>query len=204
MEINEAVNILTKFILNPSNQCIRKRTNIIKEKGKPWVENALQINIKIRNNLFRDAKLLKTKDSWSRWKEQRNLVTSMNRKFKNKHITRQVNRLLENKQNPKKYHQILKNGRMGTHTSLIPPIIDVNNELHDNNTNKANLLNDFFACRSEEISPEKDISLSLPDKEIPNLEEFTFTEAEVLNQLKVLKVNKASGPGIISNKILKK
>ena len=203
MEINEAVNALTNFILSASNQCIPKCVIVIKEKDKPWVRKALKINIKVRNKLFRKAKVLNTEDSWSRWKVQRNLVTSMNRKLKNRHITHQVSRLLEHKQNPKKYHQILKRMLGRGHVPLIPSLVDVNNKLIENNTDKANLINDFFASQSEEILPENDISLRLPDKEIPSIEGFSITEDEVFSQLKALKVNKAIGPDIIPNKILK-
>ena len=86
---------------------------------------------------------------------------------------------------------------------LLPPLLDENNKLHVENAEKANLFNDFFASQSTDISSENDISPSLPDAEIPTLNEIVITEDEVFKQLKALKINKSSGPDGIPNKILK-
>ena len=202
-ELGEAVNALTKFILDASNQCIPKRDICIKGEDKPWVRKALKIQIRKRNKLFQKAKTFINEASWKRWKEQRNLVTAMNRKLKNSHITHQVKKLLENKQNPRQYHQILK-GMIGRKRKFfIPPLIDENNEQHEDNMDKANLLNDFFANQSRLDMPKHAISPALPDRGMPTLQTITITDNEVFNQLKALKINKSTGSDGIPNKILK-
>ena len=75
--------------------------------------------------------------------------------------------------------------------------------MHVENAEKANLFNDFFANQSTDISSENDIAPSLPDAEIPTLNEIEITEDEVFKQLKALKINKSSGTDGIPNKIVK-
>ena len=107
-DLDEAVNALTQFILDASNQCIPKRNISVRSNDKPWVRKALKYEIDKRNKLFRRAKFLNTEEEWNHWKEQRNFVTCMNRRLKGKHINQQVKKLLEHKHNPYRYHQILK------------------------------------------------------------------------------------------------
>ena len=85
---------------------------------------------------------------------------------------------------------------------LFPPLVDVNDILHHNDEDKANLLNDFFASQSNYGLTDHS-SLCLPDRDIPVLKDFTITEDEVFNQLKSLNVNKDCGPDGIPNKIFK-
>ena len=202
MEIDDAITALTEFILDASSQCIPKRNITVKEKDKPWVSNVLKREIRKRNKLFQKARVSKEEEDWKKWRLQRNLVTCMNRKYKEKQYTHQVKRLSESKLNPYKYHQILK-GMIGRKRSLpLPPLIDQNDQIHQTDVDKANLLNDYFASQSKETLTER-IPLCSPDRDIPVLREIIITEEEVFNQLKVLNVNKATGPDGIPNKILK-
>ena len=181
MEIDDAVHALTEFILEASSQCIPKRSIHVNGKDKPWVRKAPKIEIRKRNKLFRIAKATNSEDDWGHWKKQRNLATLMNCNLKNKYIIHKVERLLENKQNTRKYHQILK-GLMGRERILtMPPLIDANNKLYEDNIDKANLLNDFFARQSNDTLSKQNILPSLPDREIPNLQDITITEDEVFN-----------------------
>ena len=94
---------------------------------KPWVRKTLSNQIGKINQLFRRARNLNSEEAWNCWKEQRNLMTSMNRKLKTNNIINQVKKLIENKQNPKQYHQILT-GMVGRKRKLfLPPLIDENN-----------------------------------------------------------------------------
>ena len=113
MEVDEAVIALTEFILDASNRCIPKRSISVKGENKPWVRKTLRNQIRKRNKLFQRARDLNSEEAWNCWKEQRNLVTNMNRKLKTSHIMHQVKKLIENKQNPKQYHHGTSYGRNG-------------------------------------------------------------------------------------------
>ena len=58
-------------------KCIRNRDN-----QKPWVNADLKRHIRKRERLFKNAKQTNTEYSWSRWRHQRNVVTTTNRRLK--------------------------------------------------------------------------------------------------------------------------
>ena len=90
------------------------------------------------------------------------------------------------------------------HFSSIPPLIAVNGGVHENDTDKANLLNDFFASQSQDIMSGQEVPSCVgPERDVPSLTELSITEDEVFRQLKVLNVSKACGPDGVPNKILK-
>ena len=90
MDLDEAVESLTNFILDAASQSIPKINIRSNRKDKLWVGNKLFHESKKRNKLFKTAKLSNDENDWKMWKNQRNLVASMNRRFKNKYVMRQV------------------------------------------------------------------------------------------------------------------
>ena len=189
MEIDEAVKFLTKLILDAASRCIPKRNIYVHEKDKPWVNAALKSKIKQRNKLFAIAKNSK--------------VIAMNRRLKRKYLNNQIKKLVESKQNPRKYHQIIRKMIGRNYSSSFPPLITTNGEIIENNEDKTNLLNDYFASQSKCLSPELEVPLCVLNDDIPTLEEIAITEDEVFIELKNLNVNKACGSDGIPNKILK-
>ena len=57
-----------------------------------------------------------------RWRCQRNVVTSLNRKLKNENLKEKINALLDSKKSPYKYHQIIKSITGFKRSSTIPPL----------------------------------------------------------------------------------
>ena len=85
--------------------------------------------------------------------------------------------------------------------SSIPPLI-VNGNIYSDNTDKANMLNDYFT----EYSSLDDRNANLPaDLNIPgfSLNSISITAKEVESVLKALQSGKASGPDVLTNRILK-
>ena len=60
----------------------------------------LKQNIRKRDRLFKIAKQTQTTFNWDRWRYQRNLVTSLNRRLKDEHLQNQINKLVTQKFKP--------------------------------------------------------------------------------------------------------
>ena len=87
--------------------------------------------------------------------------------------------------------------------SSIPPL-EVNNDIYTDESDKANLLNNFF--QSQTVLNEQNATLpNLPDNTFSNLhlDNIIFSQLEVESVLKTLVTGKASGPNGLSNRILR-
>ena len=203
-DIHIATEKFTHTILTAAAEAIPIKTIHIRPTNKPWITADLKRNIRRRDRLFTRAKQRQTARDWDKWKQQRNFVTDLNRRLRNAHLKMQVNKLLGSKLNPHKYHQTLKNIMGRTKNQTIPPLETVDGETVTDNTQKANILNDFFVSQTQLHTD----ALSLPEetpniRQIPFLEDIKVTEAEVLKLLNNLDVNKSTGSDNLPTKIIK-
>ena len=106
-DVDDATEAFTDTLRDAANRCIPTK-RVRTRHDKLWVTAGLRRQIRKRNRLFKLARTRQTSCDWARWRTQRNLVTSMNRKLKNNHIQHKVNILLESRKDPYKYHSILK------------------------------------------------------------------------------------------------
>ena len=106
-DLDEAVDLLPSAILHTAENFIPTKTIKLRN-DKPWLSAELRREMRKRDRLFRQARRLNSDQAWSRWRNQRNLVTSLNRKLKNEHLRHNIDVLIENKKSPYKYHKILK------------------------------------------------------------------------------------------------
>ena len=176
-----------------------------KRNDKSWITADLKRNIRKRDRLFKLSKETQTHANWARWRYQRNLVSSMNRRLKNEHIHKQVEQLLGQKQNPHKYHKTLRDITGRARKDTIPPLLGHDGDVVTDDVGKAALLIDHFAAQS---------TLHIPDThvpphnianaaQIPTLEQITTNEHEVLQILNSLDANKSTGPDGLPVKFLK-
>ena len=184
---------------------IPKRRVTFKSDKKIWVTAELRRNIRKHDRLFRLAKQSPTDSNWSRWRYQRNLVTSMNIRLKNAHIHSQVQKLLSHKRDPYKYHQTLRIMTGRCRDDAIPPLQDTDGHTTTDDFEKATLLNDHFAAQSTlHIPAHHKPPPSSPDRQpVPTLENITTDELEVLSILNSLDQNKSTGPDNLPIKLLK-
>ena len=203
-DIHIATEKFTHTILTAAAEAIPIKTIHIRPTNKPWITADLKRNIRRRDRLFTRAKQRQTDRDWDKWKQQRNFVTDLNRRLRNAHLKMQVNKLLGSKLNPHQYHQTLKNIMGRTKNQTIPPLETVDGETVTDNTQKANILNDFFVSQTQLHTD----ALSLPEetpniRQIPFLEDIKVTEVEVLKLLNNLDVNKSTGSDNLPTKIIK-
>ena len=65
-----------------------------KHNQKRWVNADLKRHIRKRERLFKIAKQTNTAYDWDRWRYQRNIVTSTNRRLKNEYMQIEVKKCL--------------------------------------------------------------------------------------------------------------
>ena len=75
---------------------------------KYWPTSELKRLIRKRDRLLKLAKQTQIEANWTRWRNQRNLVTALNRRLRNEYMRGEVYKLLSEKQNLHKYHMTLR------------------------------------------------------------------------------------------------
>ena len=176
----------------------------IRHRDKLWVTADLKRQIRRRDRLFKRAKNKQTEYDWKRWKDQRNLTTNLTKQLKKHYVESQVTTLLTNKQNPHKYHQTLRSITGKSQDKAIPPLETIDGETKTDDTDKASLLNKFFAEQSNIHVPENHPIQPIPQtRSIPTLNSIEVTSSEVLKALNSLDPNKSTGPDELPAKILK-
>ena len=84
----------------------------------------------------------------------------------------------------------------------IPVLVNDNNEVVNNDLDKAKLLNSLFSSQSIIDDSNKEVPELEVNRELI-LDQITITELDVIDILKTLDTSKASGPDLISPKMLK-
>ena len=202
-DIDTATQQFTNTILNAASEAIPTKTIHIRARDKPWMTNSLKQNIRKRDRLFKQAKRRQTTESWDEWRHQRNYVTSLNRHLRNRHIERETGNLLEHKHDPFNYHKTLRKIIGQQKQKSIPPLETTDGEMLTEESQKANLLNDYFASQTELTE-----TPTLPDTvpsggSVSTLNHIQVTEQEVLKLLNSLDIHKSTGPDLLPTKILK-
>ena len=206
--IHDATEQFTQTIWMAATDAIPMKIIKRRQDDKIWVTAELRMCMRKRDRLFRIAKQRQTTRDWSKWREQRNRTTTLNRQLKDAYIRRHIDKLLEYRQDPYRYHQTLKTLIGRRRHDVVPPLQNEDNEILTDNTQKADLMNNYFVLQTKTDTA----GLALPetndidqnyDEAPPGLEQIKITENQVLNILNTLDVNKSTGPDKLPTKILK-
>lgn len=206
-DVDEATEAFTETLLDTAYRCIPTKVIRVRQ-NKLWVTADLRRQIRKRDRLFRQARSRQTEYDWARWRTQRNLVTSINRKLKRKLIQEKVNILLSCRKDPFKYHSIIKSITGIKREITIPPLIDTDGTILNDNRMKAEALNSYFRAQTEiQITELQRDHLrdyeSIQPKTPFHLETIAFTTNEVLTAINGLDASKACGPDKLSSRLLK-
>ena len=203
-EINTATDLFISTLHNAARSSIPIKLIKVEQDQKVWINTELKRQIRKRDRLFKAAKQANTNDAWTRWRYQRNKVTTTNRSLKARYMKSQVEKLLSQSQDLHKYHQTLRNITGRSRDDIIPPIESPDGEIITDDLRKATLFNDHFATQSTLNVPDGKTPLLDPDvKPVPTLSDIKTTEQEVLHLLNTLNQNKSTGPDGIPVKFLK-
>ena len=205
-DLDEAIRLLTSTLLDAATKCIPTKVIRLKQ-DKPWVTSELRQAMRKRDRLFKIARRRLTEHDWSRWRAQRNIVTSLNRKLKQENLKRKVALLLENRQDPFKYHTILKNITGFRRNETIPPLVE-GDIISSDDASKAKAFNSYF-CAQTDINVTQTQGKHLAEyvlnhPEVPNrLNTIEITPNDVLHVINGLDASKACGPDKLPTKIIK-
>ena len=192
---------VTDTILNAASTFIPNKNVIVRQTDPPWLTSKIKKMMRKRKRLYDKYVQTKTDMNHTNYKTYRNKVTNEIRKSKKSVTDKISNKLLASNLQPKDYWRTLKQFIKPQQRSSIPPL-NADDVILDDDTDKANLLNDYF---TQQTSLD-DTHASLPATPLENtntLSSVILTQEEVHETLNTLNVGKAVGPDSISNRLLK-
>ena len=205
-DVDEATDLLSSAILHAAEKCIPIKTIKVRT-SKPWLSMELRREMRKRDRLFRFAKRNDNELAWTRWRDQRNLVTSLNRRLKNEHLKQKISILIENKKSPYKYHKILKSITGFKRNETLPPLL-IGGDIITDDAHKADAFNNYFSSQTD---------IQILDHHKKSVQEYrtnhtetphtfcytTITPQEVIKTISHMDASKACGPDRIPTKLIK-
>jgi hypothetical protein len=181
---------------------IRFRSN-----DAPWINDEIRLLIIEKNKIHKAAKRSNCPEDWARFRQARNKLTLKIRERKKDYIKELDTRACdENKFGTKEWWKLVNTflSKKGIEAGDIPPI-ELNNKVYYTNKDKADAFNNYFISQST-TSDENDIEIdqALIDNRPTSVLRTIFLDSnDVANAIRSLKSNKAVGPDLIHNCILK-
>lgn len=175
----------------------------IRPRDKPWMTYVVIKAIRKGNILFKHYCKAKTNSLWQRYKDQRNLATSLIRDAKNLYYQKLNTQLSDPCMGPKKWWSYVKSILSPHHRISIRAILE-NAAIVSDPQEKAKLFNEYFVSQAKV----NDLNHQLPPYPVTCFTDKIFsviqvTEQEVQNLLNKVDISKASGHDVIGNKIIK-
>lgn len=205
IDINDTCKKWSSLVLEVAKSVIPGKEVTVRSKDKSWYNNNLRKLLRIKDRSHKIAKSSNTPEDWAQFRYDRNRYFAAVKECKTNFEKTSYQKLIDHSsKNPKKWWKVLKEILGQCDNSEIPPI-HVNDEILVDTKEKANAFNEYFSS----VTEINDLNQVLPDNDpsiINNencLNQVTITEQDVLDQLKILDINKAYGPDSISPKILK-
>lgn len=193
---------ITSSIINAGKQAIPNKVVTIRPGESPWITSRIKKIIRKRKRTFRKFKKTKEIGLFEKYKHLRNTVVKEIRISKENYFDK-LEKLINNESSNSKIFwktskQLLN---LSKDSRNIPPLV-YNNEFAESDEQKATLLNNYFSSQSS-VNDENKI---LPPPELPDyglLSSIYISVLDVEDALKKLDVNKASGPDLLSPRLLK-
>ena len=174
---------------------------IVRQTDPPWFTSKIKKMMRKRKRLYDKFVQTKTDTNHTNYKTYRNKVTNEIRKSKKSVTDKISNKLLDSNLQPKDYWRTLKQFIKLQQRSSIPPL-NADDVILDDDTDKANLLNDYFTQQTS-LDDTHTSLLATPLENTNTLSSVIITQDEVHETLNSLNVGKAVGPDSISNRLLK-
>jgi hypothetical protein len=203
--IDEVLLRWTMAFLSLAREFIPNKTVTIRPKDVPWFSNEHRQLKKDKDRLHKIAKRSNLPVAWHNFRAARNKYVGKLREAENKY-KQELASTLQNpaNMNSKKWWQLTKKFMGKFSDSTMPPITDIENDVTIfDATAKAELFNRSFISYSKLDDSNAQIPNMVTKKTTSTLKEITITENEVLDILLSLNTSKASGPDMISTKMLK-
>ena len=198
--IDDQISQIMNNITQSAEQTIPNKTVVIRPRDLPWFHNEIRKSIRTRNRVHNIAKRVNTPHAWGRFREARNRVTSLIRIAKINYFKKPATNLHQGNLTPKQWWKVAKQFLKNNNDIEIPLLVQDNIQ-YSTPIEKATLLNSYF-CEQSNID---DSHASLPVLEPPVnvLNHIDISVSDTEDILKLLNCNKASGPDLISPRLLK-
>ena len=200
LTVDQCVTQFANNILISADKAIPNKNVTIRPRDPPWMHNEIRKEIRLRKRLHRRAKSKNDDISWEAFKVQRNKVNNLVRSSKITHFKKLATSLQQGNLNPKQWWTVTKQFLKQNKESDISLLIQ-NNKHFTSPHEKSNILNEYF-CMQSTVD---DSHATLPPIEIPehSLDNIVISSQDVEDVLRLLDTSKASGPDLISPKLLK-
>ena len=199
--LDEDVECITNKLLEATQLYIPHNTVKVRNKDKPGITHDIKVMFKETQRLHKKMRKSNKPEDIEAFKNKRKEAKDAYRDSKRSYYDNLVSKIQDPDTTVKTYWKLVKSIYGNKQQIGIPSLIE-NDTLITDDTEKANILNNFFV--SQTIIPPSDIPL--PDFEYltnSRLGQITTTPEIVKKILLGLNTSKASGPDKISNKILK-
>ena len=200
--VSDVVSFWFELYKSTIEEFIPHKQVTVKSNDKPWITHEFKVLIRKRNRLWRRFKKTGNPNHFHIYKMVRNAALSLNRR-NIKSYYEKLEMQLSKSSNPKVWWKKFKTVISSKDSHSIPPINN-NGVLFDKDQQKATLFNEYFAAqcqvhgrgRNHQLPPFR--LLTTATLGLPQL-----SEANILQILKDLPTNKATGPDGIGNYIIK-
>lgn len=200
--LNEITEILTKTIIEAAKESIPNKIITVRPNEPEWITSNIKQQIRKRKRLFRYAKRNNNENAWRHFKQKRNQVTDLIRRAKKQYFDKLSMDLKTSSTNSKTWHKISSKFLKFDSNQAPIPCLETDDDIIENDLEKANLLNKHFIEQSTVNDNNAKLPTFLPvSAERLNL--ITITREDVIYAIKCLDVNKASGPDLVSSKLIK-
>ena len=174
----------------------------IKPSEPPWINSTIKRNIRKRKRAYKKVKRTNSETDWKKFKSLRNKVVQNIRDSKKLFYDKIAAKLTSEKLSSKDWWSTLKSFIAPNYKTAIPPL-EVNDDIYTEETDKANVLNNFFQSHTI-LNEQNAVIPNLPPAAVnAPLNNKVLSPTEVESVLKTLPVAKASGPNGLSNRVLR-
>ena len=197
-DINKSWEKFTESFNEAVGKCVPLRTRRANRNTKPkWWNNRIQNNLSAKKRAFRkylQTQELNDKQEYERLRRETKKMIRNSKKNLELHIAN------ASKENPKEFYNYARKKRVLS--SNIGPLIMENGQHTEDDSEMADILNEYFASvfTSEDNTA---MPPSLPPQDESFIDSFVFTENDILRTINKLKANKTPGPDKISPRIIK-
>lgn len=188
-------------ILNAASESIPNRIVTIRPNDVPWINNDVKKQIRKRRKLHQRAKLLNNENAWANFRKIRNETTKLIKKTKSDYQNNLTTQINSDNITAKTWFKLAKKLTNKQSTSTIPTLTD-GLAIAESNKEKADLLNTYFSKQSTIENPHH----PLPPLEIITnvlISGVTVTTQDVKDSINSMDSAKASGPDLISPRLIK-
>ena len=199
--IDQNIQDFSDIILNAADISIPNKIVTIKSNDSPWITCHIKHLIRNRKRIYRQFKNTHLAHYWTKYKIMRNKAVKEIRKSKQDYFDKLDRQLSSDNHDPKLFWKTSKQVLNLDKSSSSIPTLKMHNEFAETNQAKTEMLNLYFSSQTRVDDTNKDLPLLEPA--LHSLNSIEISIQDVKDVLLHLNVSKASGPDLISPRLLK-